>query len=160
MPPKNAILDPSKDAAANARTVLPALASSYFRLGRRVFKRTPGPGTLHRLRLATKRFRYTLELFRPCYGAALERRIESLQRIQRCLGEISDCLAARMLLERLGEEGDSASAIVMEFLGARVARRSAEVRRYWIRTFDAPRQEAAWKGYLVRFAGHPQPGRR
>ncbi len=160
MPPKNSIVDPSKDAAANARTVLPALASAYFRLGRRVFKQTPEPEDLHRLRLATKRFRYTIELFRPCYGAGLDRRLEALRRIQRCLGDVSDCLAARRLLERLGGEDSPASARVAEFLGARVVRRSAEVRRYWVGTFDAPRQEAAWKSYLVRFAGRLRPNRR
>jgi len=160
MPRKRSTWDPSQTAAANAASVLPALAAAYFRAGRAVLKRTAETRELHRLRLATKRFRYTLELFCPCYGAALGRRLDALRQIQSQLGDISDCYTTRRLIDRMRAGGTPINADAAAFIDARVARRFAEFRAYWLRTFDAPREEATWKSYLGRFAGRSKPNRR
>ncbi|MEI9973986.1 MAG: CHAD domain-containing protein [Ignavibacteriota bacterium] len=65
-----------------------------FRASARMAGERSGTAELHVIRLATKRVRYTLELFRPCYGPGLELRITSLQRLQQLLGEVNDCAAA------------------------------------------------------------------
>jgi CHAD domain-containing protein len=46
---------------------------------------------LHRMRIAAKHFRYTLEAFAPDYGARLNPWIRAARRIQTELGEIHDC---------------------------------------------------------------------
>jgi CHAD domain-containing protein len=48
-------------------------------------------GRLHRLRIAAKRLRYTLELFAPCYGDALRELAHELAKLQTALGELRDC---------------------------------------------------------------------
>ncbi len=45
----------------------------------------------HRLRIAVKRMRYTLELFNPVFDSKLEPDIRGLKRIQDLLGEMHDC---------------------------------------------------------------------
>jgi len=65
----------------------------YFKSGRKTFGGDATPVELHAFRLQTKRFRYTLELFRPVYGPTLERMIRSLRRIQQLLGVVNDCQA-------------------------------------------------------------------
>ena len=46
---------------------------------------------LHRMRIAAKHFRYTMEAFAPAYGGRLDPWIRAAQRIQTELGEIHDC---------------------------------------------------------------------
>ena len=90
--------DVSKTVAANASEKLPDLARAFFAAGGALADDRPALRALHRFRLLTKRFRYVLELFRPCYGPGLERRLETLRTLQQCLGEISDCRATEELL--------------------------------------------------------------
>jgi CHAD domain-containing protein len=135
----------SKSAAENASLKLPALAQAYFRSGRAIFGITFSLRALHRFRLDTKRFRYTLELFAPCYGPGLERRLVRLRKIQDFLGEINDCLVTRELLGRRRDR-------VSNFLERRMAAKTGAVRSYWRETFDADGQERWWTGYLAHFA--------
>ncbi|HEY7388633.1 MAG TPA: CHAD domain-containing protein, partial [Bryobacteraceae bacterium] len=86
--------DESSDAIVNARTVLPKLVEEYFALGREVLASEPAPSALHQLRLASKKLRYTLELFKACYGPGFRERIETLKTLQQMLGEINDTVAA------------------------------------------------------------------
>jgi CHAD domain-containing protein len=46
---------------------------------------------LHRMRIAAKHFRYTMEAFAPRYGGRLDPWIRAARRIQTELGEIHDC---------------------------------------------------------------------
>lgn len=45
----------------------------------------------HAMRIAVKRLRYTLEIFRPAYGERLDEAIEVVKRMQTLLGEVHDC---------------------------------------------------------------------
>ena len=47
---------------------------------------------MHKFRLRTKRFRYTLEMFKDLYGPGMLKRIESLKQVQTYLGDINDCI--------------------------------------------------------------------
>ena len=132
--------------AANARRRLPRMASAYFRRVRAFLAEDAAPRKLHRLRLASKRLRYTLELFRPCYPAGLEERLDALKVLQDCLGEVNDAVASsRLLREALKHKPK-----VRKFLEERAADKAAEFTRHWKVTFDAPGQEAWWTGFLAR----------
>jgi CHAD domain-containing protein len=134
----------SKTPSQNASLRLPKLARAYFEEGRKLFEETRSAPVLHRFRLATKRFRYTLELFRPCYGPGLERRLALLRAVQDYLGEINDCAAATELL------GPSQNRIAA-FLERRRTAKTSALRQYWQQTFDAAGQERLWVDYLARF---------
>ncbi len=135
----------SKSAAENASLKLPKLAQAYFQSGRKLFQSTRSREALHKFRLETKRFRYTLELFRPCYGPSLDRRLAVLQKVQTFLGEINDCATTQKLVGRKQKK-------ISAFLERRMAQRARALSGYWRRTFDAAGQERWWTDYLARFA--------
>jgi CHAD domain-containing protein len=144
---------PSKSAAESAKLRLPSLASQFFQTGRKAAGNRVPLQELHSFRLKTKRFRYTLELFRPCYGEGLDRKLGELRQIQRFLGDLSDCLTTRELMRQTGVRGSKQSAELGWFLDSRAAAKAEEFHRYWIDTFDQPGRERSWTNYLIRFAG-------
>ncbi len=150
--------DERTGAAANARRELPQLAASYFAQVRALLAGDPSAAKLHRLRLLTKRLRYTLELFRPCYGPALETRLAALHRIQQLLGEVNDSAAAGRLLSKSMSPASPQRAHVLHFLEERATVKAQEFRKDWAEVFDAPGQERWWTTYLARHAR--TPGRR
>jgi CHAD domain-containing protein len=134
--------DEHATAAANARSVLPRLAAAYFQEVRDFLSSDREAAEFHRMRLASKRFRYTLELFRPCYGPGLEERLDALKNLQDALGDLNDAVATMDLLSgRTGEK-------VEKFLSARAEEKAQEFRVHWTESFDAPKQEQWWLGFL------------
>jgi CHAD domain-containing protein len=150
--------DERAGAAANARRELPQLAASYFARVRALLAEDPSAPKLHRVRLLTKRLRYTLELFRPCYGPGLETRLAALHRIQQSLGEVNDSAAAGRLLSKSMSTASPQRARILRFLEERAAVKAQEFRKDWAEVFDAPGQERWWTTYLARHAR--TPGRR
>jgi CHAD domain-containing protein len=138
-------------AALNAGHKLPAMMHAYFVQGRELLAANPPPAELHVLRLATKRVRYTLELFRPCYGSGLKSRIATLQRLQQVLGEVNDCAAAERLIEKLGP-ASPARKRVQTYLRRRASAKAAVLRREWHANFDAAGREHWWLRYLASSA--------
>src|SRR5712692_4427002 len=84
--------------AENARKQLPKLARQYFAEVRKVLAENPAAPAMHPLRLASKHFRYSLELFRPCYAAGLEARIDELKGVQDLLGDCNEAVATVAVL--------------------------------------------------------------
>jgi CHAD domain-containing protein len=150
--------DERTGATANARRELPRLAASYFAQVRALLANDPSPAKLHRLRLLTKRLRFTLELFRPCYGPGLETRLAALRRIQQSLGEVNDSTAAARLISKSMSTASPQRARVLQHLEERAAVKAQEFRKDWAEVFDAPGQEIWWTTYLARHAR--TPGRR
>ncbi|SPE37284.1 hypothetical protein SBA3_2610016 [Candidatus Sulfopaludibacter sp. SbA3] len=142
--------DPSTP-LANARHTLPALAGEYYAQVRAVLEESPDPKDLHRARLATKRFRYTLELFRSCYGRGLETRIAALRKVQQLLGDVNDSVATWTLLSKVMEKSLERKR-VREFLKRRAKQGAAAFRKEWEENFDAPGRERWWKSYLKNMA--------
>lgn len=142
--------DEAASAAQNARRKLPGLAAEYFAEGRAVVAGKGSPAAWHRLRLRTKRLRYTLELFRPCYGPGLEQRLHALRQAQQILGEINDCAAAGRLIDGLLPPRSPQRLRLRRFLDERARRKLGEFRDYWSKEFDKAGQEQAWRGYLAR----------
>jgi CHAD domain-containing protein len=135
--------------AVNARRMLPRLVADYFREVRSFLAKDREPHELHRMRLAGKRLRYTLELFRPCYGPGLQQRLTALKELQDSLGDVNDAVASSALLaHRVGHKA-------RHFLHARAEEKAAEFRKQWSESFDAPRREAWWTVYLERNAKAP-----
>src|ERR1039457_79757 len=127
--------DEKATAAANARRELTPLVARYFALVRELLAKSPTPPELHRLRLATKRLRYTLELFRPCYGPGLETRMAGLRELQQLLGEVNDSAVSGRLLAKV--IGASAQRVRVEaFLEGRAAEKAQEFRKHWGEVFD------------------------
>jgi CHAD domain-containing protein len=147
--------DERASVAENARRELPHMVSAYFFQVREALAGRPTPGELHRVRLASKRLRYTLELFRPCYPAGLEERLEALKKLQDFLGEVNDAVAsARLLRAALKRHPE-----VRQFLKERAAEKAAGFARHWEETFDATGQEAWWTGFLARSVRSPRKSR-
>jgi len=141
--------DRTKSAEENASRKLPALVGSYFRAGQALFAAKATARSLHKFRLETKRFRYTLELFQPCYGPGLEERLQLLRNIQDVLGEINDCATTHKLLE-------AQPAGFTKFLERRMALKTRQLRRCWQEAFDGAECERWWTNYLARFARKPK----
>ena len=137
--------------AANARRQLPPMVTAYFSRVRGFLAEDGTPRKLHRLRLASKRLRYTLELFRPCYPAGLEERLGALKKLQDGLGEVNDAVASGRLLRRALKR----QPMVRKFLEDRAVEKAAQVVRYWKETFDADGQEAWWTDFLAHHARTP-----
>ena len=143
-----------KDASAaeNARRRLPNLARAYFAEVRETLAANPKPAELHALRLASKRLRYTLELFRPCYAEGLEQRIKALKQLQDLLGECNDAVSSLSRIQSALGTNRAEQARMRKWLGALATRKAAEFRKHWTEEFDAPGKEKWWTGYLERYA--------
>jgi hypothetical protein len=144
-----------RDPGANARRRLPLLVADYFVAVRGLLKGDPSPPALHGARLLSKRVRYTLELFRPCYGPGLETRLKALRRLQEVLGEVNDAAATRRLLGKALTEPSPDHQRTAKFLEARAEAKAQEFHKEWTEVFDAPGQLQWWIGYLGRHGRTP-----
>jgi CHAD domain-containing protein len=145
--------DVSKTVTGNASEKLPELARGFFKVGRELAAKEASFEALHHFRLLTKRFRYTLELFRPCYGPSLEQRIELLQTVQQDLGDINDCATTQELIRKRDDLGPAQRDWLVGNLKMLAAARIAKFREHWHLEFGQPARERSWTNYLTRFAG-------
>jgi CHAD domain-containing protein len=142
-------LKPSQSAAENARVVLPKMARKYFEAGRKAIDGKRPPEELHGFRLETKRFRYTLELFRPLYGPNLDRYLKALRELQGALGKVSDYQAIQKVL--------SSDAELKAQLDHALKGKVKDLRHIW-RAFDSEGQLKKWRTYLA--GDHSKPRRK
>jgi hypothetical protein len=145
--------NPEQDVSGNARLVLPRLAVKYLRASRRLAE--PNPSALHAFRLKTKRFRYTLELFRSCYGPGFDQRLAALRKIQQHLGDINDCAATRRLLLEMNGSKSAEIVRLASWLEDRMARKTANLLRAMKKHLQN-RGQRWWVAFLAR----PVPERR
>ncbi len=103
---------------------------------------------MHPFRLETKALRYTLELFRPCFGPGLEGFLLSLRRIQDSLGALNDYATTRDLIAARLPKHAPHREKMDRLLTARARRKSVEFRRYWRQTFDKPGEDRRWMNYI------------
>ena len=134
-------LDPSQTAAENARILLPKMARRYFEAGRKAIHQKTPARKLHAFRLETKRFRYTIELFRSLYGPTLERYLNQLRELQGALGKVSDYQAIQRVLA-----GDPQLKSEIEHA---LQGKLKGLRQTW-RAFDSDGQLKRWQTYLGR----------
>jgi CHAD domain-containing protein len=143
-------LKPSESAASNARMVLPKMARKYFEAGREAIAGKRPPEELHKFRLKTKRFRYTLELFRPLYGPNLERYLKALRELQGALGKVSDYQA---IWRVLSSDRELKSQIDRALKG-----KLKNVRQSW-QAFDSDGKLKRWRTYLAGEHSKPRAKR-
>jgi CHAD domain-containing protein len=136
----------AESASEHARTILPKLARKYFEAGRKAIEGKRPPEELHEFRLETKRFRYTLELFRPLYGPNLDRNLKSLRELQSALGKISDFQAIHRVVA-----GDHELETHLQH--AQKAKLK-DLRQSW-RAFDSDGELKRWRTYLA--GDHSKP---
>jgi len=132
---------------ANAKRELPRMMSDYFVQVRSAMRATPKPADLHKIRLASKKVRYTLELFRPCYGPGLDERLKALKDVQTSLGDVNDAVAASELVGDTMPRSARRKAL-RAYLKQRAAEKAEEFRVHWMETFDAEGQERWWLEFL------------
>jgi len=140
--------DPMAGAGENVRLRLPSVMAEFFALGRSA-STGADPVRLHAFRMAAKRFRYTLEIFRPLYGPGLEARIETVRRIQVMLGDRQDfaVLSARLRNALMPSEALLEALRASDEKGRELEERFGA---YWREEFDLPGAEIRWTRYLVR----------
>lgn len=151
-------LRPQKPAPENASRLLPRLAKLFFQAGDRSVEDDLKGEEVHPFRILTKRFRYALEYFRPCYGSGMDSHIQTISGLQRVLGELNDCCSSRELCRNLLKVGNPASRYKKLF--AALDRREADLleqyRAYWRKTLESP----ARRENFLRYVSHPPPARR
>jgi len=135
------------DARANARRVLPEMMAGYFASVRKALKAKPSPANLHRIRLASKKVRYTLELFQSCYGPKFDERMKALKGVQTALGDVNDAVTAEQLIVDLMPQSPRRKAL-RGYLKKRAAEKAEEFRVHWMEQFDAAGQEKLWLEFL------------
>jgi CHAD domain-containing protein len=82
-------IEPRGTLAENARRILAVRMAEYYSYAPIVHLET-AIQPLHDLRIAAKRLRYTLELFRDVFGEVAERNVERVKAVQEELGEVHD----------------------------------------------------------------------
>jgi CHAD domain-containing protein len=145
--------DEKSPPAENAARHLPEMMAAYFAEGRGLMGDAEDPDKLHRLRLISKRVRYTLELFAPCYGAEIQEGLAAIKRLQDVLGELNDAVATWRLIGPM-----RGAARMKPILDAQAEARAAEFRQQWREGFDAPGQEQWWIEWLGKSGQRPRGG--
>ncbi len=150
--------DSGKSVIENASTVLPLLVEPLFVSGRKLSNGKVSVKALHEFRLEVKRFRYTLELFRPLYGPALNKRLAELHRLQQMLGRVSDCAAIKAVLKQSRAARKARMPRLLKKLNAVEKERTAELLAYWKGTFDRTGEQELWVRYLRDYPGRGSMG--
>ena len=145
--------DASGTSSTNAAAVLPKLAHQFFRAGRAVAQPSTPDKKLHRFRLKVKRFRYTLELFKPCFGPTLDEHIRKVKELQEHLGTMNDCASTLTMLKKASLKNLDGTEQLKSYLAKRIQKERAAFFDYWARTFRPEDAEQRWADYLRRFAG-------
>lgn len=136
--------DAAASCLANARRVLPQLVSELLARGREVCAGEPAPQELHQLRLAGKRLRYSLELFRGLCGPGLDEVLKTLKSVQTILGDISDCDATDALVRSEGLANSADGSDLLRSLEARRTLKVLEFTRTWRTSAESPDSERRW----------------
>ncbi len=137
-------------ARENASRELPLFAAEYFALGRKSARKGVRPEKLHEFRLATKHFRYLLELFRPLYGDQFETFFHQLRAVQTVLGELNDYAVTREMLRGGKAKKDPELDRLFTYLKEQRVAKNREFRRLWRDEFDVDGAEERWVDYLAK----------
>lgn len=148
-------LDPDASLATNARRILAVKMAEYYSYAP-IVAREDAVDALHDLRIAAKRLRYSLELFRAVFGDAGATQIERVKAIQEELGAIHDHDVRIDLIENeLGAVTAEQSAAVGDALAAAPIRDHAAITASAMRPPpDDPRRG------LIALLGRQHAGRR
>jgi CHAD domain-containing protein len=125
-------IEPKGTLAENARRILAVRMAEYYSYAPIVHVEA-AVQPLHDLRIAAKRLRYTLELFRDVFGETGERNIERVKAIQEELGEVHDHdVRLGLIAEELNEEGAQGAQDARSGLLGLQARQNAGRRAHYL----------------------------
>lgn len=136
----------------NLRKRMPGLVADYFGAGDGALQPGRSWDEMHRFRLLTKRFRYTLELLRPVYGRALESKIDLLKEVQTLLGDINDAVVTQKMLAEM-----PSTERIRARLALKSDRLTHKLRALWSGRLADPSRRLAWTRYLVQYACRRRP---
>lgn len=119
-------VDPDGDVATNARRILAVRVAEFYAWAPAA-DRDEASEALHELRIAAKRLRYTLELFKRQFGDAGSRQIDRIKAVQEELGELHDHDVRIALIEEelRGLAVEQADEVARDLAGADPQGRSA-----------------------------------
>jgi CHAD domain-containing protein len=130
-----------------ARQMLPGMAEDFFERGDSAAGDKTSARELHRFRIASKKFRYSLELFAPLCGSSLPPKLEAIRRVQTLLGDVNDLETLRELIRPF----DGTKAVVA-WLRKRQRRRLVQFREHWANTFAPAAERERWLDFLKQLA--------
>lgn len=139
--------------AENAREQLPAALKRYLAFGDELLEGDAHPRELHRLRLATKHIRYSIEVFEGLFGPRIQVLLKILRETQQSLGAISDATATAEWLKKKGLSREAEAARLNDFLKERAAKQATEFAGFWQKHFADPQERQRWLQYLEHYAG-------
>ncbi len=113
-----------------ARRILPQIAADFVERGNAASQAKVSPEKLHAFRIASKKFRYTLELFAPLYGPSVNTWLESLKGVQTVLGDINDCVTVSQMIADYKGSGP-----VTNWIKKRQRRKIEQFSRLWLEEF-------------------------
>jgi hypothetical protein len=138
-------LDPKASLGENARAILKARIAEYYHYTPIVHDEQSGV-LLHELRIAAKRLRYTLEMFRNVFGDEGARQIERVKAIQEVLGELHDC---DVRIEIIEEELVELSGRQMHELSAKLKQEPIDQHRAIVSSALRPPPDDPRRGLLA-----------
>lgn len=111
---------------------LAALTEALFEQGKKAAAPESSHGEMHQFRLLAKRYRYTVEIFRPQYAdAAIEVVLAGMRELQDRLGEMNDCVSTLELVEGHTQAEGAVRRLLVE--------REQAFRSHWKRHFGTRR---------------------
>ena len=106
--------------------IVKEMATEFLKLGKKAASPDTSARQVHRFRIASKKFRYTLELFEPFHGADLTPWLERVKAVQSVLGDANDCETVRRMVSRW-----NAGEGLIAKLEERQKRKLKKFRREW-----------------------------
>ena len=141
----------SKPTGASDGAVLLA-AQAMFDRGDKAGKAKSSPKALHRLRIAAKKLRYTLELGS---NGISKKKIDKIGELQSKLGRIHDLEAVRELLKDY-----PGSKKLRATMRRKQRELSREFHKFWSAEFESKKRQQAWMSSIEGFANSLQVARR
>lgn len=140
-------------AATYAAALLPQMANEFFEAGHEAAAPAATIESLHTFRILGKRFRYTLEIFAPCYSDGLQDALQLLRGIQDILGLINDCETAGKILAKAvnGSQREQVETLLNQRQDALIE----NFRSHWNETFAAEGECRTWMQVLAKPAFAP-----
>ena len=157
---ERAAADPREDfgkapIGQTARRMLPGMAQDFFERGDQAVGAKASPRELHEFRIASKKFRYTLELFTPLCGSALETKLEPMRGVQTLLGDLNDLETLRNMLGQYeGTESKTA------WLKKKQRKVLIEFREHWSKAFGSSEERQSWIYFLKHLALEPRAAKK
>lgn len=142
----------NKPARENATRLLPRLATEFLNAMDRAVDGEIDDEQTHRLRILAKRFRYSMEYFRPCYGETMDGYLNDIRNLQRAMGKMTDASATRELLrDFLPARSRRGYKKLLEALNKQEDEMLAGVRAQWRDQFG----KSLTRKRFLRYLGRP-----